>query len=153
MGLLQLLLHSNQDANESLPLVYENIYGMTCKAPMVEISVTRLLDGKASSRCMARIDTGADVTCIPRRLFLDIRPLPMGRSFLIRGHGGKVGREWTKYGVINLWNGRHIYKSVRPARGFLVQDDECPALLGMDVLSHFRLEGEGSDWKLLPRRK
>lgn len=148
MSLRQLLFNRN---SEVLNLMFVKVPGACVEAPCVEISITGYT-GKQSSKIIARIDTGADISCIPKSLFRQIMPVLQGPHVLIRDHQGSISRERTFLGSIDLWDGKKFYMSVKLKRGFVVQDMHDTALVGMDViLPYFRLEGEGRNWRLIPR--
>jgi len=134
-----------------LELMFMRVPGSCANAPCLEMFITNSM-GKRSSRFLARIDTGADISCVPKEAFRHIMPCMPGVPVLIRDHRGGVNREQTFILTINLLGGGQTYKRVRPPRGVLIQDSLETGLLGMDIiLPYFRLEGEGINWRLIPR--
>lgn len=125
---------------------YEKQAGTACFAPYVDVTVSALT-GRESLEVSfkARIDTGADITCIPNSQAQMLMPLLMGRPVLIRGHDGKVKRARTHLVILSV----HGYldneqsKVYRPERGVLLTDSDI-GLIGMDVISkHWKVTFNG----------
>ena len=76
----------------------------------------------------ARIDTGADITCVPVELVRHLLPAEHGKPVLIRGHDGSLKRCST-YKMAKVIEGRRII----PERGILLTESTI-ALIGMDIL-------------------
>ena len=75
---------------------YEKHTGTACHAPYVDISISALASRKSEKkRFRARIDTGADITCIPYKQAEALMPLLLGKPLLVRGHDGAVKRVKT----------------------------------------------------------
>jgi hypothetical protein len=120
---------------------FEKKTGVACFAPYVSTSVT-VLD-KESRVFDSRIDSGADITCIPRFAIKDIEPLLLGNPITVRGHDGNVSKVWTYKATIKL----HGYpgdgvKTYNPERGILLTDSHI-GLIGMDILRNFNLMIDG----------
>jgi len=141
---------------------YEKKSGVACFAPYVSIvisslgeqnsvlpsihsgnrdggtrSVLPLLGGTRTDTVIfdARIDTGADITCIPRTYASKLGPLILGNPITVRGHDGNVNRVWTYRLTISILsypdNGR--LRSYRPEKGVLLTDSNI-GLIGMDII-------------------
>lgn len=155
MGLLQLLSNKKPKTSNSEPLKLQFCVQAGLRtfrqAPHVTFSV-RGYQGRESHKGLGRIDTGADLSSIPRAMFREIAPVPIIRPIMIRDHAGKQQQHYTFRIEIILWNGDRPYSRITPVSGVILREDNNAGLIGMDVLSHFRLEGEGKDWKLLPRK-
>lgn len=122
---------------------YEKQSGTACFAPYVDVSISALT-GRASADISfkARIDTGADITCIPASQAKTLMPLLLGRPLLVRGHDGSIKRVRTHLVILSIHGypekGQH--KIYRPERGVLLTDSET-GLIGMDII--------GKDWKAI----
>lgn len=121
---------------------YEKQTGTACFAPYLDVSISSLTGRKSVDvRFKARIDTGADITCIPGSQAKTLMPLLLGRPILIRGHDGAIKRTRTHLVNISI----HGYpddkpvKIYRPERGVLLTDSNI-GLIGMDIISKY--------WKL-----
>lgn len=130
---------------------YDKQTGTACYAPYVDVTISALTGRKSVDVSFkARIDTGADITCIPSNQAKTLMPLLLGRPLLIRGHDGKVKRARTHLVVLSIHsysNGHEVRKSYRPDRGVLLTDSDI-GLIGMDVISkHWRLVFDGGEQK------
>jgi hypothetical protein len=122
---------------------YEKQSGTACFAPYVEVSISALTGRKSVDISFkARIDTGADITCIPASQAKMLMPLLLGRPLLVRGHDGTTKRVRTHLVIISIHNypNKDQRKSYRPERGVLLTDSEL-GLIGMDIIS--------KDWKVI----
>ena len=125
---------------------YEKQAGTACFAPYVEVTISTLTGKKSVDiRFKARLDTGADIICIPRSQAEKLSPLLSGRPLLVRGHDGSVKRVRTHLMSISI----HSYpdedqsKSYRPERGVLLTDSKI-GLIGMDIISqHWNVRFNG----------
>jgi len=118
---------------------YEKQSGTACFAPYVEVVISALTGKKSTDISFkARIDTGADITCIPESQAKLLMPLLIGRPLLIRGHDGSVKRTRTHLMAISI-NGypdAEQVASYRPERGVLLTESEI-GLIGMDIISKY----------------
>ncbi len=75
----------------------ERLEGTACCAPYVDCTVSALTKNKVTENTTfkARIDTGADITCVPAEYAKPLMPLQLGRPVLIRSHNGRVVRAKT----------------------------------------------------------
>ena len=119
---------------------YEKQSGTACYAPYVDVTISALTGRKSADVSFkARIDTGADITCIPNSQAKTLMPLLMGRPVLIRGHDGKVKRARTHLVVLSIQgyaDDDQSNKTYRPERGVLLTDSDI-GLIGMDVISKY----------------
>ncbi len=128
---------------------YEKQTGTACFAPYVDVSISALTGRKSLDVTFkARIDTGADITCIPGSQAKLLMPLLLGRPVLIRGHDGKVKRARTHLIILSVQgNSGEESKIYRPERGVLLTDSDI-GLIGMDVISRYwRVTFDGESQK------
>lgn len=128
---------------------YEKQTGTACFAPYVDVSISAFTGRKATKSVnisfRARIDTGADITCIPGSQAKMLMPLLLGRPVLIRGHDGRVKRARTHHVIVSIhgYPGEEQPKSYRPERGVLLTDSDV-GLIGMDIISeHWKVTFDG----------
>ncbi|MBD3185087.1 hypothetical protein GF312_22590 [Candidatus Poribacteria bacterium] len=121
---------------------YEKHEGTACFAPYVNVSISALTGRKqVEVSFKARIDTGADITCIPSEKAKMLMPLLLGKPVLIRAHDGSIKRARTHLVIISIHSypqGEEV-KTYRPERGVLLTDSDI-GLIGMDIISKY--------WKL-----
>ena len=124
---------------------YEKQEGTACFAPYVDVTISALTGRKSLDISFkARIDTGADITCIPSNQAKLLMPLLLGRPVLIRGHDGKVKRSRTHLVILSIHghsdkeqvSSKEKTQSYRPERGVLLTDSDI-GLIGMDVISKY----------------
>ena len=118
---------------------YEKHAGTACYAPYMDVVVSALTGGKSTEVSFkARIDTGADITCIPEGQAKTLMPLLLGRPLLIRGHDGTVKRARTHLVIVSItgYPDGNEPKSYRPERGVLLTDSDV-GLIGMDIISKY----------------
>ena len=123
----------------------EKLAGTVCLAPYVVITISSLTHRKSAGVSFkARIDLGADITCIPRSQAEKLMPLSLGRPVLVRGHDGRVSRRRTYQMIVSIhgYPDEEQVKSYRPERGVLLTDSDV-ALIGMDVIKYWNLELDG----------
>lgn len=128
---------------------YEKQTGTACFAPYVDVSISALTGRKSPDVTFkARIDTGADITCIPASQAKMLMPLLLGRPVLIRGHDGKVKRARTHLVILSVHgDSAEESKAYRPERGVLLTDSDI-GLIGMDVISkYWRVTFDGDSQK------
>jgi len=126
---------------------YEKQEGTACFAPYVNVSISALTGRKSvETTFKARLDTGADITCIPGTHAKELMPLLLGRPVRIRGHDGAVKRARTHLVIISV----HGYPdgdqvgAFRPERGVLLTDSDI-GLIGMDIISkHWKIIFDGT---------
>ena len=129
---------------------YEKQSGTACFAPYVDVSISALTGRKSTDVSFkARIDTGADITCIPGSQAKKLMPLLLGRPLLIRGHDGSIKRARTHLVIVSVhgYSDEDQVKSYRPERGVLLTDSEI-GLIGMDIISkYWRITFDGASQK------
>ena len=117
---------------------FEKLGGTACYAPYIEGYFTTLMKKTPgdATRFKFRIDTGADVTCVPSK-YVDGSPL-FGKPILVRGHDGHIVRARRHLGIVSIETPDGVV-SVRPEAGVLLTGSEI-GLLGMDILKNLHLE-------------
>jgi hypothetical protein len=115
---------------------YEKKSGVACFAPYVNVIISAL-SGQNQEKALfdARIDTGADITCIPKTYANKLGPLIIGNPITVRGHDGTISRVWTyrmNIAIMGYPDGDRL-KSYRPERGVLLTDSSI-GLIGMDII-------------------
>jgi hypothetical protein len=119
---------------------YEKKTGVACFAPYVSVLISPL-SGQNKDEIIfdARIDTGADITCIPRSFASKLGPLILGNPLTVRGHDGNVHKVWTYRMAITMlgYPENRKLKAYRPERGILLTDSNI-GLVGMDIISSCR---------------
>ncbi|MBM3212760.1 hypothetical protein FJZ33_11105 [Candidatus Poribacteria bacterium] len=131
--MMELLIHDKP---------YEKQSGTACFAPYMDISISALAGRKSSNVVFkARIDTGADITCIPGSQAKALMPLLLGKPIVVRGHDGTIKRTRTHLMIISIhgFPDNDEVKHYRPERGILITDSSI-GLIGMDIISKY--------WKL-----
>lgn len=123
---------------------FEREEGSVSDAPYVDVSVGPLTGLSScseheSERFRARIDTGADTSCVPASKVELLMPVLAGRPVDVRGFDGVVHRSATYLLVVTVygWPDADSVKSYRPKRGVLLTDSDI-GLIGMDII--------GDDW-------
>lgn len=114
-------------------------------APYVKVEMRALAGWNPSTvNFMARIDTGADLTCVPRIQAEKLMPLPLGKPVLVSGHDGRVKRLPTYRVIISIpgYPDENQLESYRPERGVLLTDSSV-GLIGMDVGKRWKLTLDG----------
>ena len=122
---------------------YEKKSGVACFAPYVGVIISSLAEQNPDTVVFdARIDTGADITCIPKAYANKLGPMILGNPITVRGHDGNVTRVWTYRltisilaypAVFPLLGGMRRLKSYRPEKGVLLTDSSI-GLIGMDII-------------------
>lgn len=129
---------------------FEKQTGTACFAPYVDVTISALTGRKSVDICFkARIDTGADITCIPAAHAKMLMPLLLGKPVLIRGHDGSVKRTRTHLMIITIhgYPNENTVESYRPERGVLLTDSDI-GLIGMDIISkYWRMTFDGTPGK------
>jgi len=118
---------------------YEKQTGTACFAPYVDVSLSGLTGRKTlNTTFKARIDTGADITCIPASQANALMPLLLGRPVVVRGHDGKIKRTKTHLVILSIHGDPGTEQAIayRPERGVLLTDSDI-GLIGMDVISKY----------------
>jgi len=115
---------------------YEKKSGVACFAPYVSVIISAL-SGQSQEKALfdARIDTGADITCIPKIHANKLGPLIIGNPITVRGHDGTISRVWTyrmNIAIMCYPDGDRL-KTYRPERGVLLTDSNI-GLIGMDII-------------------
>jgi hypothetical protein len=125
---------------------YEKKSGVACFAPYVGVILSSLADHVPPSNGRieqntdnivfdARIDTGADITCIPKAYANKLGPMILGNPITVRGHDGNVTRVWTYRLTISIlaYPDESRLRSYRPEKGVLLTDSSI-GLIGMDII-------------------
>ena len=118
---------------------YEKQTGTACFAPYVDVSLSGLTGRKTlTTTFKARIDTGADITCIPASQANALMPLLLGRPVVVRGHDGRIKRTKTHLVILSIYGNSDTEQAIayRPERGVLLTDSDI-GLIGMDVISKY----------------
>ncbi len=86
----------------------------------------------------ARLDTAADLTCIPRAQAKKLDPLLYGRPILIRHYNGDVEKEHTRRVTIAIcgYPDEKQMRTYRLEKGVLLTDSDI-GLIGMDILKYW----------------
>ena len=115
---------------------YEKKSGVACFAPYVGVIISSLAEQNPDTVVFdARIDTGADITCIPKAYASKLGPLILGNPITVRGHDGNITRVWTYRLTISIlaYPDEGRLKSYRPEKGILLTDSSI-GLVGMDII-------------------
>ena len=115
---------------------YEKKSGVACFAPYVGVIISSLAEQNPDTVVFdARIDTGADITCIPKAYANKLGPMILGNPITVRGHDGNVTRVWTYRLTISIlaYPDESRLKSYRPEKGVLLTDSSI-GLIGMDII-------------------
>jgi len=115
---------------------YEKKSGVACFAPYVGVIISSLAEQNPDTVVFdARIDTGADITCIPKAYASKLGPLILGNPITVRGHDGNVTRVWTYRLTISIlaYPDEGRLKPYRPEKGVLLTDSSI-GLIGMDII-------------------
>lgn len=115
------------------------------EAPVATVCVMNSI-GKRSSKFMARIDTGADITCVPEKCATEIL-LPCFKKVNMHLSDGRRALERTRRAWIEVWSDEQRFCLVLPEQGVLLWGEEF-GLLGMDVLKSLHIEGSQGQWQL-----
>jgi hypothetical protein len=123
----------------------EKLTGTACFAAYVAVTLSTLTGRRSVDVSFdARVDLGADITCIPRSQAEKLMPLLLGRPVLVRSHDGSIKRTWTYRAIISI----HGYpdegqlRSYRLEKGVLLTDSDI-GLIGMDIVSKWNLTFDG----------
>jgi hypothetical protein len=124
---------------------YEKVVGTAVAAPLVDVGIAGLVSGSPEVQFTARIDTGADISCVPRSAAEKLMPLLLGRPVLVRSHDGSVCRAWTYRVSLTVygWPDEDVASAYRPSKGVLLTDSEI-GLIGMDIIREWDLSLERS---------
>ena len=129
---------------------FEKHPGTACFAPYLDVSISALAGKKTSDAVFkARIDTGADITCIPGVYAQELMPLLLGKPITVRGHDGAIKRTRTHLMIISIHSHPNELelKHYRPERGLLITDSSI-GLIGMDIISkYWKLTFDGASQK------
>lgn len=115
---------------------YEKKSGVACFAPYVGVIISSLAEQNPDTVVFdARIDTGADITCIPKAYANKLGPMILGNPITVRGHDGNITRVWTYRLTISIlaYPDESRLKSYRPEKGVLLTDSSI-GLIGMDII-------------------
>ena len=104
-------------------------------------------NGKRGRKCVARLDTGSDVTCVPWWSVQDLY-LPVDRYVHLRMSNGLYCSARSKRGSIEIWDGEDIFGLFHAKTGIIVSRNIELGLLGMDILRYLWLKGHGNQWAL-----
>jgi hypothetical protein len=107
-------------------------------APFVHVTIRCPQSGKTSGETPAQVDSAADCTVVPGKLFDELQLVSMAQK-LVSGLGGQVHR-------LPVYRVDVAIRSMPAVPIKVVRSDEEPVvLLGRDVLNQFRvlLDGPG----------
>ena len=100
---------------------FEKKSGVACFAPYVSTSI--IVGNKESVVFDSRIDSGADITCVPRSMVDKLGPPLLGIPITVRGHDGNTHKVWTYKVMIKLHGyPEECIKSYNPDRGILLTE-------------------------------
>ena len=120
---------------------FERLPGRSYFVPLVDITIYELGRGEVDVTFKARLDTGADMTCIPKSQAKKLMPLLRARTVLVSAHNGNCEESRTHQLTVSV-HGEEVIKSYRPAGGVLLVD--CDAgLIGMDIMENWRVTFDG----------
>jgi hypothetical protein len=106
--------------------------------PYVDIVISNGVNKETDNivSCVARIDTGADISVVPRCYIEQLGTLILCSSVTIRGHDGSCSRLWTYKLSISLlsYPDKSDIKTFRPERGVILTNSST-ALIGLDILN------------------
>jgi len=118
--------------SDVLEINFQKIEGHVCYAPYVPASVKG-----GSGVFQMRIDTGADISCVPADAVTGMK-FPDGRELRIcAGATGDLTKPLPKIMAICIHNGDDTW-SFRPSRGVLITKSDV-GLLGMDILGQLSM--------------
>ena len=106
-------------------------------APFVDIHVCPPLSPALGQPLRAKLDTAADISCIPADLVELLRLLP-ARTIPVEGYDGIQTMVYTYIVTVEVTNARFRHLEV-------VTTPEKYALLGRDVLNNFYVQLNGPD--------
>jgi len=120
---------------------FEKLEGTVCHTCYVNARIWSLESRKRNLFFKARVDLGADITCVPLRIAKKLFPLPIVSPYLMRLADGRVRRVLT-YKVNVDVEGTVGMKSYRPERGLILIDSEV-GLIGMDIIKKWYISLDG----------
>jgi len=124
--------------------------GTACQAYYLDVKLSSLGGARSTGTFKARIDTGADITCIPSGEAKKLMPLILGKPVLIRGHDGSVERARTHLAILSILDEKKVVWNERPSRGFLLTDSSV-GLIGMDILGRYKWKSDGNRFTMESR--
>jgi len=138
--------HGETLVTEILNKPYEKLPGTALFAPYVEMVVSTLLSSRRSSSVSfkARLDTAADLTCVPRAQAKKLDPLLCGRQVLVRHYNGDVEKGHTRRVLISIrgYPNKDQMRTYSLERGVLLTDSDI-GLVGMDILKYWDIRLDG----------
>lgn len=118
-------------------------------AHKVPVAIVSIVNGSGfrSGKFQARLDTGADITCVPAFCLKQVL-VPRLQLMPVRLSTGTILETWAYRADIELWAGDNRYALISPQNGVLAINDSEFGLLGMDVLKSFRISGFEANWTI-----
>ncbi len=131
-----------------LEVNFLKIAGTVESAPFVDARIANPNGKWGSNTFRARIDTGADISCIPRAALGDDWILPSAKPVFTRDFTGESNRlraYRVRFAIMD--RKENIFWEKLLSRGILLTNGPT-GLLGMDVLKYFKWGGEREIFKI-----
>jgi predicted aspartyl protease len=134
---------TEKDSYPTLEIAHTTLAGTAKSAPYVDVAISVNRNGmppKSELTFKARIDTGADASCVPKEIAKKLMTLQCKRNLRIRLHDGRISRERTFLLAIEIIGFKPEHASIyRPPDGVLLRASP-EGLIGMDILKYLHLE-------------
>ena len=123
------------------------LHGRAAYAPYLDCCISAFpgMEVPASATFLGRVDTGADLTVVPRCATIDLPPIPIVRSVFIRMGDNKTQRTRTHLLEVGIKNADGVYERFSLPGGVLLMDGDV-GIIGMDILNHFDILMVGGIW-------
>jgi predicted aspartyl protease len=120
-------------------MIYQYKEDCNPPAPILRITVSNLLDGARRLTADALVDTGADITCLPKNIVKTLGAEPISTYSLI-------GINETNAGVVNSYLFEfEIASIIKQAEAVAVGDE---LILGRNLINEFVLQLDGPNKKI-----